>query len=198
MRIQPIEKPSHWMARIAYWYSRRLFGKVLTTLKVLYARKPELIRPYSALLDSIEKSLSLDPSLRLLIKARIAGINGCAFCADIAKRRVLGSDNLAEKLWVLEEYRTNPLFDARERAALAYVEEATRNRRVGDSTYEELKKVFEEKEIVELTWLNAAENFLNLTTIPLQIGSDGLCEAVALPVGAQRAPASDAGSRRGG
>ena len=36
----------------------------------------------------------------------------------------------------LPEWRTSPLFDDRERAALAYVEEATRNRKVSDATFE--------------------------------------------------------------
>jgi AhpD family alkylhydroperoxidase len=179
MRMQPIERPSHWAARLAYWYSRRVFGKVLTTLKVLYARKPQLLRPYSALLGSVDKSLSLEPTLCLLVKVRVAELNGCAFCGDIARHRAAGFDRLAAQLAALGEHRMSPLFDARERAALAYVEEATRHRRVEDSTYERLKNVFSEPEIVELTWLNAAENFLNLTTIPLGIGSDGLCEAAS-------------------
>jgi alkylhydroperoxidase family enzyme len=80
-----------------------------------------------------------------------------------------------QKLNSLSEYRTSPLFSGRERAALAYVEEATRNKRVSDATFEELRKHFNEREIVEITWLNAVENYYNLINIPLEIESDGFC-----------------------
>lgn len=68
------------------------------------------------------------------------------------------------------------MFDARERSALAFVKEATTRRNVNDRTFETLREHFGEREIVELTWLMALENFLNLTTVPLGIGSDHLCE----------------------
>lgn len=175
MRLAPIERPGNWLVKLAYGYSRRTYGRVLTTLKVLYARKPGLLRPYAGLLGSLEKSLSLDASLRRLLKARIATINGCAFCVDLARHNAGGVEELQAKLIALDGYRTSALFSDRERAALAFVEQATAARRVDDATFQQLQRHFTESEIVELTWLNAAENFLNLTTLPLQIGSDGLC-----------------------
>jgi len=80
-----------------------------------------------------------------------------------------------EKFDALPEYRTSPLFSERERAALDYVEEATRNKRVSDATFEALRRHFNDRAIVELTWLNALENYYNLINLPLGIGSDGLC-----------------------
>src|SRR5712691_248699 len=62
-----------------------------------------------------------------------------------------------------------------ESAALAYVEEVTRNKRASDATFETLRKHFSEREIVEITWLNAIENYYNLINIPLEIESDGFC-----------------------
>jgi alkylhydroperoxidase family enzyme len=175
MRLAPIENPRSWTARMAYWYSRRKFGKVLTTLKVLYARKPDLIRPYAALLGSETKLRTLPAELRILLKAKIASINGCQFCIDIA-RYTATDDATASKIGALDSYTTNPLFNSRERSALAFVEEATNNRKVSDQVFESLRVHFEEGEIVELTWLNALENFLNLTTLSLGIESDNLCE----------------------
>lgn len=175
MRLLPIENPQSWTVRLAYWYSRRKFGKVLTTLKVLYARKPDLIRPYAALLGSERKLLTLPAELRILLKAKIASINGCEFCIDIA-RYSTNEMTTANKIGALDTYTTSPLFNLRERAAIAFVEEATKNRLVSDQTFEALRTYFTEGEIVELTWLNAMENFLNLTTLPLGIGSDNLCE----------------------
>jgi alkylhydroperoxidase family enzyme len=173
MRLKPVENPKAWSIRVAYWYSVRTFGKILMTLKVLYARQPRLLRPYLALLNSQEKMLSLPMPLRIMLKARIAGLNGCAFCVDIANCTATG-DTLREKLKALDHYWTSSLFDRREQAALAFVEAATRHRQVSDVIFDALREHFNETEIVELTWLNATENFLNLTTVPLGIGSDDL------------------------
>jgi alkylhydroperoxidase family enzyme len=46
---------------------------------------------------------------------------------------------------------------------------------VADTTFEALRKHFSEREIVELTFLNALENFYNLLNLPLGIEDDGLC-----------------------
>lgn len=175
MRLNPIERPPSFFLRIAYWYSRHRFGKVLTTLKVIYARVPKLLTPYTKLLSSQQKLLLFAPSLKLLIKSKVASINGCALCIDLARYEAQ-DDLLRNKLSALDTYRENPLFDARERAALAFVEAATTRRVVDDATFANLSAHFSEQEIIELVWLNALENFLNLTTIPLQIGSDGLCK----------------------
>ncbi len=34
---------------------------------------------------------------------------------------------------------------------------------------------FSEREIVEITWVNALENYYNLLNLPLEIESDGFC-----------------------
>ena len=67
----------------------------------------------------------------------------------------------------------------RERAALAYAEEATRQKRVADETFARLQEHFNNREIVEITLLNAIENYYNLINLPLEIESDGLCAIIA-------------------
>ena len=43
MRLEPIENPRGLLLKIAYWMSKRRFGKVLMPLKVVYARNPGLM-----------------------------------------------------------------------------------------------------------------------------------------------------------
>jgi alkylhydroperoxidase family enzyme len=102
-------------------------------------------------------------------------INGCGFCVDIARATAIRNHLGLEKFNALSEYRTSALFSERERAALTYVEEATRHKRVSGATFGALRKHFNEREIVEITWLNALHNYYNLINIPLEIESDGLC-----------------------
>ena len=73
-------------------------------------------------------------------------------------------------------FRDSDLFSDREKAALAWTEEVTRHRNASDATFAELRKHFDERAIVELTWLNAVGNYYNLMAVPLGIESDGLMD----------------------
>ncbi len=175
MRIEPIERPRQLIARIAYWITKRRLGKVMTPMKVVYARVPALFRLAYAEVNIVEKKLTVDSTISILVRTWAAMINDCTFCVDIAKAVAVQRRLGMEKLTALPQYRTSPLFSARERAALAYAEEATRHKQVGDETFTELRRHFNETEIVEITWLNALENYYNLINLPLGIESDGLC-----------------------
>ena len=175
MRLAAIERPPTLMARIAYWLCARQLGRVITPMKVVYARMPALF-PLAYRLITIErKRLTLDKPLSHVVKTWVAMLNGCSFCVDIAKASAVLEHISLEKFQALPDRRSSPLFQDRERAALAYVEEATKARRVSDATFATLRKHFSEREIVELTWLNALENYYNLINLSLEIEQDGLC-----------------------
>jgi len=84
-----------------------------------------------------------------------------------------------ERFRDLLDFASSPHFSERERAALAYTQEVTRERKASDATFERLRAHFSEKEIVELTWLNAVGNYFNLMAVPLGLESDGF-EEIAL------------------
>ena len=175
MRLEPIEKPKGLLMRIAFWMTRRQLGKVITPMKVLYPRMPGMLKLSYEIQKFEMKGIRLEPGLKFMVTTLAAQINGCGFCVDIGRAMVIRERLGMEKFNALLEYRTSPLFSDRERAALAYVEEATRHKRVSDATFEALRKHFSEWEIVEITWLNAVENYYNLINLPLEIESDGLC-----------------------
>jgi alkylhydroperoxidase family enzyme len=155
--------------------TKRRLGKVMTPMKVVYARMPKIFRLVYEEVKLVDKGLSVEPTINFLVRTRVAMINGCSFCVDIAKATAIQRHMTLEKFDALADYRTSPLYSERERAALAYVEEATRTKRVSDATFEALRRHFTEREIVEITWLNALENYYNLINLPLEIESDGLC-----------------------
>ncbi len=164
------------MTRLAYWMMKRQFGKVAMPLKVIYARKPVFLPLMMLINKTADRGISLEPELRLLVFDFVDTLNGCTFCDDyrmaIAVQKRIGIDKFA----ALGEYRTNDLFGDRERAALAYAEEATKHREVSDETFAEVQRHFSDVEIVELTWLVAVETYFNLLKRPLQLGADGLRE----------------------
>jgi alkylhydroperoxidase family enzyme len=175
MRLEAIERPPTLKARIAAWLMRRQFGKVITPALVVYNRVPRMYDVGYALIKLQQRGLVLDPTTRFLITSWIAMINKCTFCVDIARAGALMSKLDLARLDVLPEWRTNPLFDERQRAALAFAEEANRAIEVSDETFEHARKHYSEREITEIVILCAIENFYNRINGALQIEEDGLC-----------------------
>lgn len=175
MRLEPIEKPKSLFLKIAYWFSRRQFGAVLTPLKVIYARKPPLLSIAMKMSKFEGKQTSLAPDLRLFIKTATATLNGCTFCQDIALAQAVKGKIGTEKFTALLRNDADlSAFSEKERAVLAVIKEYDACKRVADETFAELKKHFSETEIVEILALNAIEHFYNALTVPLGIESDGL------------------------
>ena len=174
MRFEPIEKPRGLFMRIAYWLCRRQLGRVMSSLTVIYARAPAIAWPGLWIVRTMEKGLTLEPELRLLVTTQSSRLNGCTFCADLHMAQAVQARIGLEKFTALLDVETSPLFTERERAVLAYTAEVTQRRVASDAVFEALRKHVSEKQIVELTWLNAISNFFNLMAVPLQLESDDL------------------------
>ena len=123
--LPPIEKPQGLMMKLAYAVTRRQFGKVLTPLKVVYARLPLAFGLFYAKIGKLDKKLLLPPETVLLIREQVARINVCLFCIDIGRSFTIKASMNEAKFDALEQYRTSPLFTDAERAALDYVTELT-------------------------------------------------------------------------
>ncbi|MEM5434307.1 carboxymuconolactone decarboxylase family protein [Paraburkholderia diazotrophica] len=96
----------------------------------------------------------LSPILVDLVYLRVSQINNCAYCLDMHTRDLLKRGQNVEKLALVQAWaEAGKLFDERERAALAWAETVTRVADTGvpDDAYEAARKVFDEREIVDLT-----------------------------------------------
>ncbi|HEX6981368.1 MAG TPA: carboxymuconolactone decarboxylase family protein [Balneolaceae bacterium] len=174
-RLKPIERPKSFKLKLIYWLTKRLVGKVITPLKVHYARFPEGLG-LSKKMMATEEKFTIDPKLNHLIKVYVATLNGCGFCIDIGKASAQKKKLNPSIFDDLLRFEDSEHFSESEKAALAYVDEATRNKHVDDSTFERMQRHFSEREIVQITLLNALENFYNLMNAPINVGSDELCE----------------------
>ena len=67
----------------------------------------------------------LDPTIRELVKIRASQLNGCAYCVDMHTRTALAGGETERRLFALSVWRESPLFDERERAALALTDAVT-------------------------------------------------------------------------
>lgn len=174
-RLKPIDNPNSLALKLAYWFTKRQAGKVITPLKVHYARFPEGL-PFAKKITEVEKKCTIDPKLKHLIKVYTATLNGCAFCVDIGKAHAQ-KENLNPGIFDdILRFNESSRFNEAEKAALTYVDEATHNKYVADATFKRLQQHFSERKIVQITLLNAIENFYNLMNAPMNIGSDELCK----------------------
>ena len=174
--LPPIETPQGLMMKLAYYFTRRQFGKVLTPLKVHSARLPSAFGLFYTKIGKLDKKLTLPPETILLIREQVARINVCLFCMDIARSVAIKATMKEAKFDALEQYRTSTLFTDAERAALDYVTELTKNKKVNPETFARMSGYYSGREICEIVWLVASEHIYNMTNIGLNIHSDMLCD----------------------
>lgn len=174
--LPPIEKPKGLMMKLAYYFTRRQFGKVLTPLKVHSARLPLGFGLFYSKISKLDKQLFLPPEMVMLIREQVARINVCLFCIDIGRSFTIKASMNEAKFDALEQYRTSPLFTDAERAALDYVTDLTKDKKVNPNTFGRMSGHYSEREICEIVWVVASEHLYNMTNIGLNIHSDLLCD----------------------
>jgi alkylhydroperoxidase family enzyme len=162
--------------KLAYFFTRRQFGKVLTPVKVMSARMPVAFGLFVGKISKLDKKLTLPAETVLLVREHVARINVCLFCMDIARSFIVQASMNEAKFDALENYRQSPQFSDAERAMLDYVTELTKEKKVNPETFARLTRYFSEREICEIVWLVASEHLYNMTNIGLNIHSDMLCK----------------------
>ncbi|OOG61832.1 alkylhydroperoxidase [Sinorhizobium sp. A49] len=103
-----------------------------------------------------------------LVYLRVSQINNCAYCLDMHTRDLLKKGQQIEKIALLLAWReAGSLFDARERAALAWAETVTRvaETNVPDDAYDAVSAAFSERERVDLTIAISLMNAYNRMAI---------------------------------
>lgn len=175
MRIQPIEKPKSIILKIAYWMTKRQYGKVISPLKVIYSRSIPLMFFGKKILDT-EKKLKLNKSDKILIRNYVSHVNNCSFCSDLSKYEAAKNDLSKQKIIDLLNFRQSENFSNKEKALLSYIDEITSLKNASDETFSTLTEHYSEGEIIDITWICATENYFNLLVKPLGLSSDGLAQ----------------------
>ena len=182
MRLAPIDRPPTLFARVIFAVLRRVLGKVPTPYRVVFARMPQALFAHMMMVGVLDRRVRFSQDLKVLLESHVATLNGCTFCLDLVQAVALKRNpGLRDKLARLDAYRTDPAFSAAERAALAYVESIARTHHVDEATFAELRRHFDERTIVEITWVNALEQYFNAINVGLGIGSDGFCAVPVAP-----------------
>jgi len=114
-------------------------------------------------LDRAVHEVGLEKSLVELVKTRASQLNGCAYCVDLHTRNATEAGEDQRRLHNLAVWRESPYFTARERAALALTEAATKLTEgpVSDHVFAAAAGEFTEVELAELIWVITVINAWN-------------------------------------
>src|SRR5262245_13591574 len=72
--LPPIEMPEGLIKKLAYHFTRRQFGKVLTPLKVHSARLPAAFGMFYAKIGKLDKKLTISLETVMLVREQVARI----------------------------------------------------------------------------------------------------------------------------
>jgi AhpD family alkylhydroperoxidase len=111
----------------------------------------------------VEERIDLDPRIRGLVKVLASQINGCAFCIDMHWTAARSAGETEIRLAQLPAWHESPLYDERERAALALTEAVTHvsETHVPDDVWTEAEEQFEPDELGNLLFAIGAINLWN-------------------------------------
>lgn len=139
-----------------------------------YSLSANLAKAYMAF-SLAAKASAIEPAIRDLVTIRASQLNGCAFCLDMHVKEAKLAGERELRLHHVAIWRESPLFDERERAALAWTEALTRlgEEGVSDTAYAAVRAVLSEKELSDLTFLVVAINGWNRLSIAFrpEVGS---------------------------
>ncbi len=117
----------------------------------------------------------LEEPLLELVKTRASQLNGCAWCLDMHTKDARARGETEQRLHLLTAWREAPFYSDRERAALAWTEAVTKlgPEGVADAIYDEARRHFDEKGLVDLTLAIIAINGWNRLNVAFrtEIGS---------------------------
>jgi len=121
-------------------------------------------------LENYVRGSGLEDSLLELVRMRVSQLNGCGYCLDMHSKDARAAGETEQRLYTLSVWRETGFFTARERAALAWTEAVTKltDQEVSDAVYEEARRHFDEKALVDLTLAVIAINGWNRLAIPFR------------------------------
>ena len=165
--IQPEECPDQAVLVDRIRKGRR--GTVINVYKTLL-HSPDIASVWLDLVNVVRWKVDLEGRLREVVIVRIGYLNRCAYVVNQHVPELTTPEGLSkEECAALADWRATTFFDARERAALAYADAVTREIDVPEAVFAELRKHFNERQIVELTVLIGTYNMHTRVGQALQI-----------------------------
>ncbi len=154
-------------AKLILEASDRFLGRTANLQRILAKNSPYLARWFGGLVAAVRQpdlGATSDPRLRGLACIKTSMTNACAYCTAHTSTFGQGLGISDEELEAMmdDSYKTSPLFDERDRAAIAWAEAMTNNTAQRDKqTWEAMRRHFSDTEIVEISLACAMFNMIN-------------------------------------
>jgi AhpD family alkylhydroperoxidase len=168
--------------RLVYWITRRKVKQITGSERSvepveIFAHAPRLLFGYGVLEQSFAAKPRVGEHLRSLAVLKAAVMQGCEFCQDIGSQEARRAGISDEQLRELHRYRDSACFDADERLVLDLAVGMTVTPvAVSDELFGELRKRFDNGQLVELVGLIALENLRSRFNGAFAIGAAGFSE----------------------
>jgi uncharacterized peroxidase-related enzyme len=137
------------------------FGKVPNIFGTM-AHRPNVLKNFLPFYGAVMNEGTVEPRYKELAYLKTSLLNGCEYWtrAHIASAKRIGVTD--EQVQALQFYERSPLFDEKDKATILYAERVTRGASaIRTGALEELRKFYDEGQIVELTLVICAANFTN-------------------------------------
>jgi alkylhydroperoxidase family enzyme len=184
-RLEGVPTRRRPLTRLIYAAARRevkkVTGKTLLTPDIpIRAHRMRQLLGYAVLEKSVAARPLVPQRLRALAVLKSVVMQGCEMCQDIgsfeAREHGVGDAQMRD----LHRYRESPEFDATERLVLDLAVAMTLTPvRVTDELIEELRRVFDEPQLVELVHLVAVENLRSRFNGAFGLTAAGFSEGMA-------------------
>jgi len=168
-RIPYIEESEHpeLNALVASIRARR--AGALSPVARMLLNSPPLAEGWMSLFTVIRYQTTFPARHRELIIARIAVRNGARYEYEAHRHHALEAGLTQAQLDALANWRTSGLFDGEQKSVLAYTDAITDDIKVGDETFAAVRKLFDDRQLVELTGTIAAYCFVSRFLVALEI-----------------------------
>jgi AhpD family alkylhydroperoxidase len=143
-------------------------GKVLDLYKVLL-HSPAVMEGWLGFFTAIRQKTTLGGRHRELAILRVAILNGADYEYQAHVPFALKEGTSKEQIAALKAWQLSPLFDAAERAVLAYTDTMTKEIQVPEELFAQVQKHFDAQELVELTAIVAGYNLVSRFLEAMQV-----------------------------
>ena len=154
-------------AKLIFEASDKFLGRTANLQRILATHSPYLARWFGGLVAAVRQpdlGATTDPRLRGLACIKTSMTNACAYCTAHTSTfgQGLGISDQELEAMMDDSYKTSPLFDERDRAAIAWSEAMTKNTAQRDKdVWAAMKENFTDTEIVEISMACAMFNMIN-------------------------------------
>lgn len=173
-RLPPLPQPLDPILQEMF-DKRRAQGGAIINLQITTGLAPKFARAASAMAFTIRFDAKTPRRLLELVIMRTAEIVGSTYEINqhIPLAKMCGYSDA--QIAALPAWRASILFDDKERATLAYVEQMAHGGDVDDPTFAALQKFFTPEEIVEITYTvgNYYANGLLTKALRIEVETDG-------------------------